>query len=65
VVSLEPLRRQPCRGPAVVIDRFDLWRQGAQAVWLGPDGPVVRTVAGQQGARPWSPYPARRPPWED
>ncbi len=59
VVSLEPLRRQPCRGPAVVIDRFDLWRHGAQAVWLGPDGPVVRTVAGQQGARPWSPYPAR------
>jgi competence protein ComEC len=48
----------------VVIDRFDLWRQGAQAVWLGPDGPVVRTVAAQQGARPWSPYPARRPPWE-
>ncbi|MEO3430072.1 ComEC/Rec2 family competence protein [Pelagibius sp. CAU 1746] len=59
LVSLEPLRRQPCRGPLVVIDRFDLWRQGAQAVWLGPGGPVVRTVAGQQGARPWSPYPAR------
>lgn len=64
VVSLEPLRRQPCHGPVVVIDRFDLWRQGAQAVWLGPEGPVVKSVAGQQGTRPWSPYPARKAPWE-
>ncbi|GAB4225441.1 MAG: ComEC/Rec2 family competence protein [Kiloniellaceae bacterium] len=64
VVSLEPLRRQPCRGPALVIDRFDLWRGGAQAIWLTPEGPRIETVAGQQGARPWSPYPARRPPWE-
>lgn len=64
VVSLEPLRRQPCRGPDAVIDRFDLWRNGAHAVWLTPQGPRVETVARQQGARPWSPYPARRPPWE-
>jgi competence protein ComEC len=59
VVSLEPLRRQPCAGPAVVIDRFDMWREGAHAVWLEEAGPRVRSVAGQQGARPWSPYPAR------
>jgi competence protein ComEC len=65
VVSLEPLRRTPCRAPAVVIDRFDLWRYGAHAVWLTPQGPRVATVAGQQGDRPWSPYPARRPPWEE
>jgi len=63
VISLEPLRRQPCGGPAVVIDRFDLWRYGAHAVWLDRGGITVRTVARQQGARPWSPFPARRPDW--
>jgi len=63
VVSLEPLRRQPCAGPAVVIDRFDLWRNGAHAVWLRPGSIKVDTVARQQGDRPWSPYPARRPDW--
>src|SRR3546814_6395708 len=26
VVSQEPLRRQPCRGPERMIDRFDVWR---------------------------------------
>jgi competence protein ComEC len=56
VLSLEPLRRQPCRDPTVVIDRFDLWREGAQAVWLEPEGPRVRSVAEDQGRRPWSPY---------
>jgi len=64
VISLEPLRRQPCGGPAVVIDRFDLWRYGAHAVWLDAGGITVRTVARQQGARPWSPFPARQPEWE-
>jgi competence protein ComEC len=64
VVSLEPLRRQPCDGPAVVIDRFDLWRQGAHAVWLDVGGITVRTVAQQQGARPWSPFLTRQPEWE-
>lgn len=59
VVSLEPLRREPCRGPTAVIDRFDLWRAGAHAIWLGPHGSSVRTVAQAQGRRPWSPYRAR------
>ena len=62
-ISLEPLRRQPCAGPSVVVDRFDLWRKGAHALWLGAQGITVRTVAEQQGDRPWSPYPSRRPPW--
>jgi competence protein ComEC len=63
VISLEPLRRQPCKAPLLVIDRFDLWREGAQAVWLTPEGPRVRSVARQQGDRPWSPFPQRRPAW--
>ncbi len=64
VISLEPLRRQPCAGPQLVVDRFDLWRYGAHAIWLLPERIEAAQVAAQQGARPWSPYPARRPPWE-
>ncbi len=48
-----------CRGPQLVIDRFDLWRGGAHAVWLGDDDIEVRSVAQDQGQRPWSLY-ARR-----
>jgi competence protein ComEC len=42
----------PC--PArVVIDRLDVWREGAHAVWI-EDGEVrVRTVADTRGRRPW------------
>ncbi|HEY9538622.1 MAG TPA: hypothetical protein VIS03_13615, partial [Kiloniellaceae bacterium] len=64
VISVEPLRRQPCAGAAVVIDRFDVWREGAHAVRLDAAGIAVETVAQQQGGRPWSPYVKRRPPWE-
>jgi competence protein ComEC len=47
-----------------VIDRFDLWRKGAYAVWLNPAGIRLESVAGQQGQRPWSPFSRRRPSWE-
>ena len=44
-----------CQGPAIIIDRFDLWRWGAHALWLGSDGTVqVRNVAQGQGNRPWA-----------
>ncbi len=59
MVSLEPLRRHPCSGPALVIDRFDLWRHGAHAIWLTPQGPRAATVRDEQGRRPWSPYLGR------
>lgn len=48
-----------CRGPDVVVDRFDLWRRGPHALRIAVDGTLVRTVAGAQGDRPWSIY-ARR-----
>lgn len=49
LVSQEPLRRR-CRGSKATIDRFDVWRNGAYAVFA--DGRIehVRT---QQGLRPW------------
>jgi competence protein ComEC len=56
VVALVPLGRFRCRGPAQVIGRFDLWREGAHAIWLGADGDItVRTVAAARGVRPWAP----------
>ena len=52
VVSLEPVR-VPCRAPAV-IDRFDLWRNGAYAIWIGEDGAIdIRSVREVRGHRPW------------
>lgn len=59
VVSAVPIRHA-CRGPAVVVDRFDLWRRGAHALWLIPGGARVETVAGWQGDRPWAHKPHRR-----
>lgn len=49
LVSQEPLRRR-CRGKLVTIDRFDVWRNGAYAVFA--DG-RVQHVREEQGVRPW------------
>jgi competence protein ComEC len=60
VVSSVPVRRA-CRGAKRVVDRFDMWRHGAHAIWLLPGGGVrVETVAGWQGDRPWAHHPVRR-----
>ena len=48
-----------CPGPGIVVDRFDLWRDGAHAIWLEPEGGRVESVADARGARPWV---ARRVP---
>ncbi|MBR9970772.1 ComEC/Rec2 family competence protein [Magnetospirillum sulfuroxidans] len=57
VISAVPLRGA-CGEVGLVIDRFDLWRQGAQAVWL--ESLRVESVAHWQGDRPWSHRPVRR-----
>jgi competence protein ComEC len=52
VVSLEPVRT-PC-GATAVIDRFDLWRNGAHAIWIDDDGRIdIRSVREMRGRRPW------------
>ena len=43
-----------CAAPTV-IDRIDLWREGAFALWLGQDEVRVRSVADTRGVRPWTP----------
>lgn len=52
LVSLVPLRGA-CPRPVAVVDRFDLWREGAHAIWLGDGGVRVLSVNGLRGNRPW------------
>src|SRR5262249_43448352 len=53
VVSLEPVR-VPCHPTTAVIDRFDLWRNGVHAIWIGEDGSIeIRSVRELRGERPW------------
>ncbi len=52
VISREPVRGR-CKGPGLVIDRFDLWRQGGHAIWLGEQEIRVETVRDRRGDRPW------------
>ncbi|HEX9791080.1 MAG TPA: ComEC/Rec2 family competence protein [Kiloniellales bacterium] len=53
VISREPIRGRTCVGTPLVIDRFDLWREGGHAVWLSPAGVRVQSVADWRGQRPW------------
>ncbi len=51
VISLSPVRRY-C--PAdIVIDRFDLWRNGTHALWVTDNEIRVSTVNSERGDRPW------------
>jgi competence protein ComEC len=54
VISAVPVRGS-CGNARLVVDRFDLWREGAHAIWLEADGVRVETVSGVNGNRPWSP----------
>jgi competence protein ComEC len=51
IVALIPARHA-CRATALVIDRIDLRRNGATAIWLGPSI-VLDTANDQRGDRPW------------
>lgn len=53
VLSAEPLRGK-CQDAAYRVDKFDVWRAGAHALWLEPKGVRIETVQGVQGNRPWS-----------
>lgn len=44
-----------CRAAARVVDRIDVWRSGAHAVWLSPSGIRVESVDASRGRRPWVP----------
>lgn len=57
VVATVPVEDAVCAGPTVIIDRFDLWREGAHAVWLDGRDITYRSVRDGQGDRPWSLWP--------
>jgi competence protein ComEC len=53
-----------CRSLVPVVDRIDVWRRGAVALWLGPGGVTIESANEIRGERPWVPlsYPRRRRP---
>ena len=56
IVATVPVRRS-CKPPWGIIDRFDLWRYGTHAVTFTDKGPLIRTVNGARGRRPWVRWP--------
>ncbi len=52
IVSAVPVRRR-CPSATRVIDKFDLWLNGAHAVWLSDGGVRVKSVNDLRGSRPW------------
>lgn len=54
LLSSVPVRID-CTSPDVVIDRFGLWREGTDAIYLKMGGVRVDTVQQYRGSRPWSP----------
>jgi competence protein ComEC len=58
VISAVPTRYW-CPETKLVIDRFDLWRAGAHAIWIESDEIIVETVAGHRGRRPWNAQPPK------
>jgi competence protein ComEC len=58
LVSAEPIRGA-CR-TVPVIDRFSVFRDGAHAAWLRPEGAVLLSDRANRGDRPWvAPVPTR------
>lgn len=52
VISLVPIPR-PCPAAQTIIDRTDLTRRGAHALWLRGGNVEVRSTDGVRGDRPW------------
>jgi competence protein ComEC len=42
-----------CPIPDIVIDRFDVWRDGAHALWIDGGNIKIRSVREARGNRPW------------
>jgi competence protein ComEC len=57
IVSAEPARGLCPKPWPKLVDRFVVWREGAVAIWLTPDGAVVLSDRAARGSRPWVPPP--------
>jgi competence protein ComEC len=53
LIAAIPVRRG-CNEPEIVVDRFDVFRNGATALSFDTEGVHVETVNGTRGTRPWS-----------
>ncbi len=53
IISAVPVRMN-CAGPSVVIDRFDLWRDGAHAIYINGDTLEIENTFQTRGTRPWT-----------
>ena len=49
-----------CKGPRLVLDRRDAWREGAQALWLDDLNVRRETGNAHRGDRPWVPNSSLR-----
>ena len=59
IISRVPVPKR-CARPYLVIDRFDLWREGAHSLYFGEGGEVQTLSANRiRGERPWVPLHAR------
>ena len=58
IIADFPLRRQ-CRDAVLVIDRIDVWRNGAYGVFIKNGRYTLATARGEQGVRPWT-YDSRK-----
>lgn len=52
LISSRPVRYKNCESD-YVIDRFDMWRKGAHAIYLEPGEPEIRTTLDYRADRPW------------
>lgn len=55
VLSAEPFKETECRHQTAMLDKWDLWRNGAAAIYLQENGSIrVDTVRDWRGKRPWT-----------
>jgi len=58
IISKTPVKDHACR-TRYVIDYFDIWREGAHAIWLDGQGIKIKTVEKSRGNRPWTQVSAK------
>ncbi|MEZ0226184.1 MAG: ComEC/Rec2 family competence protein [Alphaproteobacteria bacterium] len=54
IFSALAFKGETCRYKAVLRDKWDIWRQGAQTVYAEPEGLRIQTVLNTRGVRPWT-----------
>lgn len=55
ILTAEPFKAETCREQTTLLDRWDLWRQGSNAIFLHEDGTMeVDSTRERRGIRPWT-----------